>query len=191
DAQAANPNPETNEANWTPPLPPQLADVAIAGSDVLVVRHVAGDAVPLVSPFGDLDTLTVDGAAPFVPGELLVVTDCQRASLFQLTGVSGGDTLQHVAGGGFSPGNAVGTWSSEETYGLGSEVARLEAVAFYVGRGATGVPALFQLRLARTSATTGAFGTAELVEGIETMQVRYGIDTDHDRQIEIGRASRR
>jgi len=49
-----------------------------------------------------------------------------------------------------TPGNSLPTdWPPEQSYGLGSEVARLEAVAFYVGRGESGSPALFQLRLQR------------------------------------------
>ena len=87
--------------------------------------------------------------------------------------------------GGFVPGNNAAAWGANQTYGLASEVARLEAVAFYVGRGETNAPSLFQLRSQRTGATTSQFVAEELVEGIDTMQVRYGLDTDNDRQVNV------
>ena len=92
-------------------------------------------------------------------GELLVVTDCQRASIFQLTGIAaaGGNlNLSHVAGAATYPATTPPAWGPNQTYGLASEVARLEAVAFYVGQGESNAPSLFQLRLQRTGATTSA-----------------------------------
>ena len=77
----------------------------------------------------------------------------------------------------------MGSWGSDQSYGLGSEVARLETIAYYVGQGENGSPSLFQLRLQRTDATTSSFQPEELVEGVDSLQVRYGLDTDSDRQV--------
>jgi type IV pilus assembly protein PilW len=188
-AAATDPAPLANAAAWTPALPTELANPAqvVPGSDVLVIRHVSGDAVPLVAPFSGALQLTVAAPTNFQVGQLLVVTDCQRASIFQLTGIAaaGGDLNLSHAMGGFVPGNNAAAWGPNQTYGLASEVARLEAVAFYVGRGETNAPSLFQLRLQRTGATTSQFVAEELVEGIDTMQVRYGLDTDNDRQVNV------
>jgi type IV pilus assembly protein PilW len=111
-----------------------------------------------------------------------VATDCQKASIFQLTGITAGsplDQLGHVDSAGFAPGNAAAAWGPDQSYGLGAEVARLEAHAFFVGRGSNNRPSLFQLRLQWQNATSSAFAAEELVAGVDTMQVRYGLDTDN------------
>ncbi|HLU07629.1 MAG TPA: PilW family protein [Woeseiaceae bacterium] len=186
-AGSSDPAPSTNENNWTPALPtPHLDNLVIPGSDVLVVRGVAGSARPLLTPFSSPNELNTDSSHDFMKGEILVVSDCQKASIFQLTDITGAGTavkLVHGDAAGFSPGNDSDTWPPEQEYGLGSEVARLDWYAFYVGRGADG-PALFQLRLRRTSDTESEFESDELVSGIETMQVRYGLDADSDGAIE-------
>ena len=188
-AADVDPAPLDDAAAWTPALPAELSDPArvIPGSDVLVVRNVSGVTSPLVSPFTDATQLHVGSPVDFLPGEVLVVTDCQKASIFQataVTAVAGGADVDHDDTA-MTPGNAVPTdWPPDQNYGLGSEVARLEATAFYVGQGESGSPALFQLRLQRTNATTTDFQPEELVDGIDTMQVRYGVDTDADRQVD-------
>jgi len=182
-AGATDPAPSGNLGAWTPALPAELNNRVIPGSDVLIVRGVAGAAHPLVTPFSDSAQLFVADPHDFLNGEILVVTDCQKASIFQLTNstaVGFGVNLVHSNSGTYTPGNAAPTWGPEQDYGLGSEVARLQTHAFYVGRGASGRPTLFQLRLQPLSGTASGFAPEELVEGIETMQVRYGIDPDDD-----------
>ena len=90
----------------------------------------------------------------------------------------------HSNAGVFTPGNATPVWGPEQSYGLGAEVARLESYAFYVGRGASNRPTLFQLRLQRQGSTGSAFVPEELAEGIDTMQLRYGLDADNDDAID-------
>jgi type IV pilus assembly protein PilW len=53
-----------------------------------------------------------------------------------------------------------------------------------VGRGANNRPTLFQLRLQRQGSTGSAFVPEELAEGIDTMQLRYGLDADNDDAID-------
>ena len=182
---ATDPAPSANAGDWSPVLPPELAGRVIPGSDVLIVRGAQGQTSSLVAPFSDTNQLYVAPGHGFTAGEILVVSDCQKATVFQLTsvGASGAaDTLAHVNGGGFSPGNAAATaaWPAEQDYGLGSEVSRHQTYAFYIGQGASGRPSLFQLRLQPLSATNAGFAPEELVEGIDSMQIRFGTDPDND-----------
>lgn len=183
----------TPAPSWSPALPTELAGEVLAGSDVLVVRGVDGDAQSLVSPFSDSSQFFIADSDAFNEGEILVATDCQKASIFQLTNITnagtspGGGTakwnLVH-SNAGFTPGNTDPTWGPEQEYGLGAQVARLQAHAFYVGEGDNG-PGLFQLRLQlQSSGTSSDFSEEELVPGIESLQVRYGIDTDADLAID-------
>lgn len=187
-ATAVDPIPSTNPGDWTPALPTELSNRVIPGSDVLIVRGAAGAASSLVAPFSDSSQLFIPAPHGFLAGEILVVADCQKASIFQLTasGTSGTDaTLVHGGGGGFSPGNAAATWPFEQEFGLGAEVARHQTYAFYVGQGANGRPSLFQLRLQTLTGTSAGFAPEELAEGIDTLQIRYGADTDNDGDVDI------
>ena len=180
-AAAVDPAPSGNLNAWTPALPPELNNRVIPGSDVLIIRSIGGMAVSLVSPFNNSAQLFISDPHDFVQGEILVVSDCQKASVFQLSSVTGtgsGVNLVHSNSGSFTPGNSSPTWGPEQDFGLSSEVARLQTYAFYVGRGANNTPALFQLRLQRLSGTASGFAPEELAEGIDTMQVRYGLDAD-------------
>jgi type IV pilus assembly protein PilW len=183
----SDPVPSTNPGAWTPSLPAELDGLVLPGSDVLIVRGIGGAPHPLVSPFNDSAQLFVADPHDFLLGEILVVTDCHKASIFQLTNVTSsgfGVNLVHSNDGKYVPGNSSPTWGPEQDYGLGAEVARLQTFAFFVGRGANGNPTLFQLRLQRQSGTASGFMPEELAEGIDTMQVRYGIDDDSDGAID-------
>ena len=182
-AGATDPMPVAGGANWSPALPAELNNQVIPGSDVLIVRGATGPATSLVAPFSDPNQLYINPGHGFATGELLVVADCQKASLFQLTtiGSAGGvDTLVHANAGGFSPGNAAAAWPAEQDFGLGAEVSSHQTHAFYIGRGASGRPSLFQLRLQPLTAASSGFAPEELVEGIDSMQVRFGTDPDND-----------
>lgn len=188
-AAAINPANSSTAADWDPSLPAELVGNVIPGSDVLIVRHVNPTSYALLSPFSSATLVTATApATAFQVGDIAVASDCQKASMFQVTAigaVGGGITLAHTATG--TPGNALASWNTDQEYVAGAQVARGETWAFYVGaRGANLPPALFQRRLVVDSATTTArFDvTEELVEGVEMMQVRYGVDANSDGAIE-------
>lgn len=186
-ALVTNPAPSGNVNDWSPVLPPELNNEVIPGSDVLVVRSVAGVGMSLVSPFTNASQIFVAPGHDFVEGEILVVSDCQKASVFQVTNINNtpSHNLVHSNDNSYTPGNAFPNWPPEQDYGLGAEVARLQAHAFYIGQGDNGIPSLFQLRLQLDTATSTAdFEAEELVEGIESMQIRYGVDTDNNETID-------
>jgi type IV pilus assembly protein PilW len=165
--------------DWLPVLTEPLTGWPIPGSDVLIVRSVSSIANTLVSPFADSEKVYVSTPNDFAPGDILVASDCQKASIFQATDVAtgAGANIVHETGM-FVPGNSTSAWGSEQDYGLGSEVSRLQTHAFYVGLGDNDRPALFQLRLQSGAATT--YEREALAEGIDTLQVRYGVDIDND-----------
>lgn len=111
--------------------------------------------------------------------DIIMVTDCQSGDVMQLTNVnasgsSGKDNLVHNAGGG-TPGNS--TQKLQKSYGVGATVMRFTNNVYYVADKDPGgnaiVPTLY--RKVNTSAPEA------LVEGIESMQVLYGVDTDGDK----------
>lgn len=181
-ATAKDPAPSGTLTDWTPALPPELNNLVIPGSDVLIVRSISGPSQTMLAPFSNAAGVLVPNTHDYLAGEILVATDCQKASIFQLTTITPAgalDLLGHNANVAYTPGNAATLWGPDQSYGLGGEVARLETHAFYIGRGSNNRPSLFQLRLQWQNATTSGFVPEELVAGIDTMQLRYGLDTDN------------
>jgi len=115
-------------------------------------------------------TFTLPADHGIQDGELMVVTDCSHAAVFQATGPTS-TTVGHSPGG--TPGNSSGVLGA--TYTPGSRLYRLKAVTYYIAPNAAGVPSLFRLVPTGSSATPTP---EELVEGVEDLQVTYGADTD-------------
>lgn len=172
-------------ASTTPALTNQLIDKVAQGSDVLVIRKMSDNAVNLVSPYNESAQLFAESGT-FTnedKDKIFIVTDCTRASIFQATAVSsgGGKTnFAHAAGG--SPGNICPRWGESgcpgTNYKEGAQIAEFSTTVYYVGVGAGGdKPSLFR----RTWPKGAPFDT-ELVEGIENLQILYGVNTDGDSQ---------
>jgi type IV pilus assembly protein PilW len=191
-ALSSNPANSSDGTKWSPNLPgAPLSGNVIPGSDVLVIRNVTPTSNSLQSPFVSASDVNAFGAAAsYQAGDIGIVSDCQKASIFQVTGVadttSGGIAslrLTHTASG--TPGNALASWGTDQEYAAGAQLMRGETWIYYVGARADGVPALFQQRLQSTSAsTTAALVAEELVEHVETMQITYGVDNGLDGSID-------
>ena len=110
-------------------------------------------------------------AALLPPQSLVYITNCRgQTDFFQRTdaAVSTATTLSRATGGP-GPGNATSLWSIG--WAGDAVVSKVNVLAFYVGVGTSGEPALMQLDFGR-----GGIGATprELVEGVENMQVLYG-----------------
>jgi len=164
--------------NTTPALNPALVPNAVSGSDVLVLRLMEPDAVTLVPPYNDGAQVFVSTPNSLKQNDILIVTDCERVSIFQATTVSAtGDNIAHGNGG--NPGNICSNWDAPgckgKDYKEGAQISRFKIVAYFIGQSANGGPALF-----RRTWDNGIAQPIELVEGVENMQILYGVDTDRD-----------
>lgn len=183
DAGSANPANSSVGTDWVGSLDAGLIGDVIPGSDVLIIRNASPDSYTLLTPFNDADKVYVDAdAAAFFAGGIGVVSDCQKASVFQLTSIAseagGGISLAHTAGA-YTPGNALAAWDTDQLYAAGAEMRHAETWIYYVGAGSGGAPALFQRRLQLTG-TTVDLVAEELVDAVDTMQVLYGVDAAGD-----------
>lgn len=174
--------PTTGSTAFTPELPAQIAAATgnrIAGSDIVVLRYLAPEGVPVTAISGSAATPVIqfDGARWSVlqsgvsnPG-LFGIADCMSATVFQANAVDGNGGAVTA---GPAPNNAT-EFSSVFTSGQ-AMLYRAESVVYYVGLNAESRPSLYRLRF--TAAPNGALGSApeELVEGIENMQILYGQD---------------
>ena len=193
---AATPTAVTGVTQWAPTIPagttglaPSLVGRAVQGSDILVLRFFSEDSVPLATPFSNhaAETVTVNTArmpAGFVEsGGIYAVADCDHASLFQATtalaGATFGAALETPAVA--AEGDNVRNWATDQQFGTGASLFRGESMVYFVGVNAAGQPALFRLRLSPSSADAAAYVPEELVEGVENMQIFYGVDTTTSR----------
>lgn len=190
-ATSSNPANSSNASDWSPSLPDDLVDRVIPNTDVLVVRNVTPSSNSLQSPFVSATVVNAFGAAAdYQAGDIGIVSDCQKASIFQITNVAdttaGGIAsmqLSHVAAG--VPGNLTASWSTDQEFSAGAQLMRGETWVYYVGARADGAPALFQQRLQSNAATTtAAMVPEELVEHVETMQITYGVDAGLDGSVD-------
>lgn len=169
----------------TPALDTTLIPSAAMGSDVVAVRFMDGVSTPLVPNASGKyhDSAQVFAGAPnnLSQNQVVMVTNCKQVAIFKITNTPSGGSPVNVAHS--SAGNICPNWGTggckgyDNAFGAGSQIAGLRSVVFFVSAGASNPnsPALFRQDIA-----TPMPAAVELVEGIENMQVLYGVDTDND-----------
>ena len=184
-------------ADWTPALPATLfsAGDVVPGNDVLIIRRASEETFQVEAP-----AMTTQSAAlhvapnnGFAQGDIVVVSDCSNADIFQISNANPNTSgsLVHNTGAVVSPGNTTGNLS--KAYGTDAEAFRFITRAYYVGSGSTkdvsgnAVPALFRKELAANGSGTVSPQKQELVEGIERMKVLFGQDTNGNGEADIYR----
>jgi len=154
------------------------------GSDSVSVRGPKPSNVTVHPPYNvstsaNIHVTTNDSIQP---GDIVMVTNCRGADIFQVTNKTTStkasqQAIVHNTGGG-SPGNynpdscqGGNAHCLSQTYGSDSSMFVLQTVTYSIAVGASGEPALWR-------SEDGV--NVELIEGIEQMQVLYGVDTDAD-----------
>lgn len=139
-------------------------------------------------------TFNFASTTDIVKDDILVVTDCSHAAVFQASGpATAGTTVVHAAGG-TSPGNCsakLGPKPSDSDpctatmdyvtpsgpgFPPGSRILRVMSKLYYIASNPAGEPALY-----RQTISKGLMVTEEIVEGVEDMQIQYGVDTSADK----------
>lgn len=113
-------------------------------------------------------------------GEVFVAADYTHTALFQVGSVSSGaKTISYSTATSPAPGNSSTTLG---VFGGGfnaTSLYRLSGVSYYIGRNPVGESALYRDKLGQSSSTLNST-KEELVQGIEDMEITYGIDTSTD-----------
>jgi len=188
---------------WDSPLPVYLtAEAPLLGSDIIIARFATGDGIALVGPKTDLavviddqgSDVDISGTVPchtpsnICVGSTVLISNCVRSRLFQVTALTDAGTtvlLTHGAGGPPAPGNAISNWGGptspppfDEDSFLpdDSQTYRAVSYAYYIALNTNPTP---QPALFRKIMQPGAL-PEELIEGVENMQIVYGVDTDAD-----------
>ncbi|RYF31256.1 MAG: pilus assembly protein PilW [Comamonadaceae bacterium] len=176
-------------AGWSPALPTYISNLNPAprpGSDIVVLRFLASDGVPVTGITGNQVTvdpakwnvLTNDGiASPALFG----IGDCTYADVFQATTVSAGAGAVTASASSGANNNLPIDFASRYTASPSGQTTlyRAEAIVYYIGTraGAAG-SSLYRMRFNTAANGTATLATPpeELVEGVENMQLIYGRD---------------
>lgn len=153
----------------------------VPGSDILVLRYLAPEGVPVTSiaGAGGKPSFAFDGSRWDVlrsgvdnPG-IFGVADCLGATVFQASAAGAGS----IATAGTAPLNAA-DFTAVFTPGQ-AMLYRAESLVYFVGFTASGGSSLYRVRYGVTPGGSGAYSAAEeMVEGIENMQLLYGFDRE-------------
>lgn len=138
-------------------------------SDTITISGSKPGQVNVASPFSaTTDTVvTTNSVTFFVAGDIALITRCgandliipQEADIFRVTGVNtNNNQLNHTS-------------TLSQQYENDATVMELQTVAYSIGTGASGEPALFRSLFNNNQ---------EFIEGIEDMQILYGMDTNGD-----------
>lgn len=177
-------------ATLTPASPPGGTFTLDTTSDIVTARLADPSqmiAVTQPSPTAaNLQLSLAGGTNPFYSGEILLVTNCTGADIFQITAQvpPTSPVITHNGGNSVSPGNVQAALS--QNYGSDAQVMPMSTVTYFVGTytapGASspGPPTLW--RVDTTNPPPGATQPVPLAvaANVKQMTLYYGEDTDGD-----------
>ena len=136
--------------------------------------------------------ITLTASHDINQGAILIAAkaDCSRTVVFQksntctITSGSCGDAIVQHGSSSATATYALGSPAGAiDSFDAGSRIYRLSAVTYYIRANTDGEPALYRQALGTTTGSPS--NTAEeLIEGVQDMQLLYGIDTNADRAVD-------
>jgi type IV pilus assembly protein PilW len=146
--------------------------------DTLTLRGGINAGLAVEPPYGpqasaDIKVPTGNGLEQ---GDIIFVSDCSGADIFQITNSNpdGGGQLIHNTGSTTEPGNynvtnpgcpGANAHCLSKVYGSDASIFSTQEISYTIAMGSEGQPALFRNGL-------------EFLDGIENLQILYGEDTD-------------
>ncbi len=169
----------------------------VAGTDAVVILRGGTEQYKVVQHNPTSAQFKLNDLHTLDDGDIALICDGTDAAIFQVTNVNSSNvTVVHNSGTG-TPGNCTvqlggngdctdTTGMDPHAYGPGSQIVKFDAVGYFIGVSNSGNSrSLYRRRLGINNGTsTAAFAIEELLEGIESMQVLYGEDTDNDSEPE-------
>lgn len=154
---------------------------ATSGSDSIILRYADPETNIYIQNHNNFATgsINLHAAHSWSAGEKVLIVDstCRHIGMFEATG-SPGIQLGHDVGGG-SPGNASLALydSSVGAYGSGSSLMAFVSNGYFIGNSnvVPGTPAL-----KRQVLTSGGSRAEELAQGVEDMELLFGVSTETD-----------
>ncbi|MCU7938913.1 MAG: PilW family protein [gamma proteobacterium symbiont of Bathyaustriella thionipta] len=143
-------------------------DAIVDGTDTIILKGVIDGGVSMDLPYMNVasDAIHILEPNDLEDFEIVLISDCKKGDLFEITSTNG-TTITHNTGNvAEGPGNRTDIFS--QSYGAEASIFSIATRVFSIQNGANGLPALFL--------QTGAGAAQELVEGVDNMQILYGVD---------------
>ncbi|QJQ96984.1 MULTISPECIES: PilW family protein [Halomonadaceae] len=138
----------------------------VPGTDVLLVSQVTETGVGIDSVSGNSVKYSTLGNLSIKPNDIVIISDGVECDVFKVRNINDKNNLvADGVQGGESPG-----WRSD--YSNGAEIVVQEKSLYFIGLDVDDRPALRRMSL------TDSTGVETLVDGVEDMQITYGIGTD-------------
>lgn len=193
DTENISNNLNVNSPDYDPALHDFVGQAAIQGtendglngSDSFTLRGAKPNQVNVHPPYNVATSAAIHVTASnsIEPGDIVMVSNCRGADIFEITNMTNStkasqNAVVHNTGtgspGNYNPDSCKGGGNAHclsQTYGSDAALFELQAVTYTIAAGASGEPALWREE-------NGV--NVELVEGVEEMQVLYGIDDNGD-----------
>lgn len=172
---------------WTPDRDSNIPAHNIrSGSDILTVRGPTDTSLRLTATMAAANSVLTVGTNGLSKCDVVIVSDCTSdpptASVMRITNSSPeSGTLRHASTGRCTPDNASA--SLDKAYPAGSEVLPYATTSYFVrdnSDDSSAEPALYR--------RVNSDNAEEFVEGVESMQILYGVDNDALPAVPVGQA---
>lgn len=150
------------------------SNACIAGTDAITLYSASSCSANLVGNMATANAnIQINGTNTCnnQAYDVLVVSDCSNTDIFVASNVSSGGGIETTA----HANNQNSANFLSKAYGPDAELLKFNSSTYFIRTGASGQPALWRLN---NNQVTSATNPVEMVEGIENMQILYGVDTE-------------
>jgi type IV pilus assembly protein PilW len=196
---------EASSGSWSPTLPSPLDALTITpGNDILVIHTVRSNArvyplaVSMASGVSNVEVQRNTGEV-LRAGIPMVISDCEKATVFSVASINNNTAtttrLRHPIGGG-GPGNGSADLQAifRANSAANASVAPLDTLVYFIApstltdsSGASRGPSLWRIIATEPAGSAGT--PQEVMEGVEALQVLYGVDLNTDLVVDEYRAA--
>lgn len=189
---------DATAVDWNPDITTEITSfiaanaidtsAVVSGTDVLTVRYASQNEGLLVT---DLLTSTEDveidvpaSGLEFALDDLALIHDCEKSTIFRITELlpdtpnAGEATIGHDTNDTDATRNSIEKLAEVNTYETDAAVSAIRTSTFFIAPGA-GINNAGDTPLSLWR-KFGTDGPVELVEGVEDLQILYGLDSDND-----------
>jgi type IV pilus assembly protein PilW len=179
-------------ASWSPSINANFGTV-LEGTDVITIQRAESCGGNLISNVSATDA-AIEAYSPNAcsinTGDVLMLSDCQDAHIFRATSVTAGankETIGHNTDNNQAshfctsysslPSASDCDSGQDKIYSFDAELTRFRSYSYFLRENTQNNPTLYRFD---NSLAAGANNPAQLIEGIEDMQIMYGIDDNND-----------
>lgn len=175
-------------ADWVPSDSGEIVADMVANTDAISVRYLEDTGLEIEPPYMNTNSaaLHVNDDNGLSQGEIVGVSDCDSADVFSISNSNpdtSGQVAHNTGTNNSGPNNA--TKNLQKKYLGDASIVRFVSRRYIIRENDNGQPALYRYQYAKDTGDEDGDGNTsefiligqELIEGVENMQILYGVDT--------------